>query len=411
MPGRAGPVQLRDHLPGLGVRHVQVEGKQLPLRDERHVAAVRAQRRGDVDAPPVRLRGEHRLPGRVGRRAALHARAVGIAGGLGPLLGERVGRHAEQFHVGRIEPHLAAALEQVRDGRVAVLAADVREVRLPVAVGKVLPRVGEALERRHVVPAYRVAHPHGGVRVLPAHRQVLGHALDEPGWEVAELDAQAVRVQTKVELKRVDQLVAQDVVRFAVRRRERHHHPFPQRLGEPAGALPDRLGRHVGLLKVRVVGVEDDRLLLVEAVEKDLRMAVVPALGHPGRVAHGPLFLRVEVEDEVLRLQRPEVKLVVLDLILPEVLRLSGRRADEREAGEGESKDREEGSRRSHGERDGCDKAIAQAVSSGEADKRIRTGRYYTGARVRGALRRACRGGIGKSRARRLLCEQGAKRV
>jgi hypothetical protein len=135
-----------------------------------------------------------------------------------------------------------------------------------------------------------------------------------------EPDLQAVAVEREVVLKGVHHLVPQHVARFAVGGSQRHHHALAEALREAARARPEGLLRHVRLLKVGVVGVEDDRLLVVEAVEEDLRVTLVPALGHPGRVAHRRLLHGVVVEFEVLGLQHLEVKGLVLHPVFAEVL-------------------------------------------------------------------------------------------
>src|SRR5262249_46506120 len=70
-------------------------------------------------------------------------------------------------------------------------------------------------------------------------------------------------------------------------------------------------------------GVEHQRLAGLHFVTEELRVARVPALGHP-RHARGRLaFFLVEVDVEVIGLQDLELEILVLDLVPAEVLRLS----------------------------------------------------------------------------------------
>ena len=76
-------------------------------------------------------------------------------------------------------PALARDLQDVADDVVAEAAADVGPEGLAVAVGEVA-RVAELRDLGQLLPLGRVAHPHRGVGIDGADRQVLRHALDEP---------------------------------------------------------------------------------------------------------------------------------------------------------------------------------------------------------------------------------------
>ncbi len=124
------------------------------------------------------------------------------------------------------------------------------------------------------------------------------------------------------------ELMPQHMARLRIRGGERHHHPLAARLRESAGPGSDRLVGDVRLPEVGIVGVKDDRFLLLEAVVEDLRVAVVPPLRHAGGIADRPLLFRIEMKDEVLRLERAELEILVLDLVATEVLRVRvGRKA------------------------------------------------------------------------------------
>src|SRR5579862_1869748 len=55
-------------------------------------------------------------------------------------------------------------------------------------------------------------------------------------------------------------------------------------------------------------------------------MPHVPALRHPGGVAHRERLRRVVIDVEVLRVHRAEIEVMVVDLVLAEVLRIGARR-------------------------------------------------------------------------------------
>ena len=126
-------------------------------------------------------------------------------------------------------------------------------------------------DRREVVAQDRVAHPHRRERVLAADGVVLRHALDDEERQADELLERAAPLRDVV-LELVDQLVAQHVVGLGVRARHRQHHALAKPLGHALRALAD-VG-DVGLPEVGVVGVEDDRLPLVELVLQNGARAV-----------------------------------------------------------------------------------------------------------------------------------------
>ena len=148
-------------------------------------------------------------------------------------------------------PDAAAAVSIGFDRIVAPAAADVRPERLAPAVREVL-RVVQFLDRGQLLLARRVAHPHRGVRIDRADREVLGHPFDEPERQAlgAVLARLPVGTRRDVVLKRVDELVADDVVGVADRSAERQHDPAPRRFRHAAGAFTELTLDGVGLLEV-----------------------------------------------------------------------------------------------------------------------------------------------------------------
>ena len=124
-------------------------------------------------------------------------------------------------------------------------------------------------------------------------------------------------------LERMDELVAEHMIGVAERRGHRQDHPPLRAFGDTAGALADRALEDVGLLELRMAGVENDRLAAGQRVPEDARQPRVPALGHAAGHRGGLGLFRVVVDVEVLRFQDLEVEAIVLDLVSAEVLRFS----------------------------------------------------------------------------------------
>lgn len=130
-----------------------------------------------------------------------------------------------------------------------------------------------------------------------------------------------------VVLEGVDQLVPQDVIRLRIGRRQGHDHAVPHALRHAARSLGKEPGNRVGLLEIRLVGVDQNRLLLLERIAEGPGESLVPPLGHPTEVTHDPLSLPfVEVDVEVGRVEDAEVEIVALDLVAAEVLTGPGNR-------------------------------------------------------------------------------------
>src|SRR6185436_17524314 len=104
--------------------------------------------------------------------------------------------------------------------------------------------------------------------------------------------------------------------------------------------------------------VEDERLPALERVLERLGKAVVPTFSQPARRQRGGQLFAGVVEIEMLRCQNANIRVVVLNLVAAEVLRVGGEWA----AAEQGSGDAEGEERSSHGaplrffaERDRCD--------------------------------------------------------
>jgi hypothetical protein len=222
----------------------------------------------------------------------------------------------------------------VHHGAIAPAAGHVRPQRLAVAVREVARVRGELVDRREVVARHCIPHPHRRQRIVAAQREVLSHALDEPqGQRVEPLQPGRFRVLRDVVLEDVHEFVAEHVVIVGVAAGEGHHDARAQPFRHAPRALVGRIAHDVRLLEVRVIGVEHDRMPL-ELVAEGVRVSRIPALGHPAGIARDQRLRRVEVQVEVIRLQDPEVELLVLHLVAPEVLGRGLPRATQDKEGE-----------------------------------------------------------------------------
>ena len=90
-----------------------------------------------------------------------------------------------------------------------------------------------------------------------------------------------------VELKRVDDLVAEHVIGIRQAGGERQDDAAFAGVGEAAGALVDEAAVNVGLFEAAVRAVEHDRLPAAECVLERRAQAGVPAFGHARRERRG----------------------------------------------------------------------------------------------------------------------------
>ena len=73
-----------------------------------------------------------------------------------------------------------------------------------------------------------------------------------------------------VVLERVYDLVPQYAIGFAQARGDGHDDAAPQRLGDAANPVIEKVGDDVGLDEARMTAVEDERLTVLERVTEDL---------------------------------------------------------------------------------------------------------------------------------------------
>ena len=130
----------------------------------------------------------------------------------------------------------------------------------------------------------------------------------------------AVGLRGHVVLERVDELVAEHVIGLGEAAGKRQDHAAAIALRHAAGAFAD-LAEDVGLLKVRMRRVEDERLPAAQLVLQQPGQPRVPPLGHSRGKPHRGFFFRVVVDVEVLGREHLEVEALVLDLVPAEILR------------------------------------------------------------------------------------------
>ena len=123
-----------------------------------------------------------------------------------------------------------------------------------------------------------------------------------------------------VELKRVDQLVADHVIGVGERPAERQHDAAAHRFGDAAGAFADARRRWRWSARSRMRRVENQRLPAAQLVVEQRVQARVPALGHARGDGDRLALLRVEVDVEVLGLQDLKVEVRYWTLLRPKSL-------------------------------------------------------------------------------------------
>ncbi len=197
-------------------------------------------------------------------------------------------------------------------------------------------RIGRHLfDRGEVALECRVAQPHRRLGVDRPERQVLGHAFHEPERRI-HCDqclhaGTGVAAAVDVVLELVDHLVLQHVLELGVRAGERQHRTVFEELRDAAQSLTGGVD-DVRLLEIGLRGVQDDRLAALELVMQDARQTAIRAFRHACRVERAAPLIRVVVDVEVFGLNRLEVEVLVLHLVLAEVLRSQrlGRKHEER---------------------------------------------------------------------------------
>jgi hypothetical protein len=151
--------------------------------------------------------------------------------------------------------------------------------------------------------------------------------FDEPERQPlgAVLAGGTVGLLRHVVLKRVDQLVADHVVRVGEWTCEWEDDATAQSFGDAARAFPDLATNDVGLFELDVRAVEDQRLATAQLVLKQALEPRMPALGKARGDIHARFLAWIEVDIEVLGLQDLEIEGSILNLVVAEVLRRRGR--------------------------------------------------------------------------------------
>src|SRR5207249_2090035 len=98
------------------------------------------------------------------------------------------------------------------------------------------------------------------------------------------------------ELKGVDELVTDDVVRITQRTAERQHDPTAQRFGDAARPLAQLALNRVGLLEIRMRRVEDERLASMQLMREHTLESRQPAFRHASSDVDPFTFFRIEVD-------------------------------------------------------------------------------------------------------------------
>ena len=124
-----------------------------------------------------------------------------------------------------------------------------------------------------------------------------------------------------IELKGMNELVADDVIGVGQRPAERQDDPPPQRFGDAARAFAELPLNRVGLFEVRMRRVEDERLASPQLMAEQALETGQPSLGHTRGDVDPFTLVWIEVDVEMLGLENLEIELLVLNLVAAEVLR------------------------------------------------------------------------------------------
>src|SRR6185369_4103579 len=116
------------------------------------------------------------------------------------------------------------------------------------------------------------------------------------------------------------ELVSDDVVCVGDRPAERQDDAPPERFGDAAGSFTQLALDRVGLLKVCVRRIQDERLASAQLMGEELLEPGVPTFGKPGRDIHAILLGWIVVNVEVIGFQNSKVKFLVLNFVLAEIL-------------------------------------------------------------------------------------------
>ena len=240
---------------GLGIGDEQLDRETIPLRVERHPAAVGTEARSDVEAPAAR-RAIDQQAGRAADGILLGGGGSrGLADGGVPFGRQRIGGGPELAgQTGEIVARIGRRPDERRDRAVAIPGADVGPERVPPAVGKV-SRVVEIADVRQFLAQRGVAQPHRRLAVHRPEREVLRHPFHEPEGKLQDVgclgDRFARILARQVELERVHELMPEHVIGVGQRARHGQDDAALEGLGESAGALADEPFHGVGLAEMR----------------------------------------------------------------------------------------------------------------------------------------------------------------
>lgn len=210
--------------------------------------------------------------------------------------------------------------ENAIDHLVAPTSSHIGPQGLTPAIRKIA-RVVELPNRgQFLALSSRIPHPHRGVSIGVAEREIFRHPFDEPQREPLERGPGRVigLAACDVVLKGVNELVAKHMVGICQRSRHRQRDAPFDTLCHTACTLTDALN-HVGLLEVGTRGVQHNRLRLCELVGEHLAESRAPSLGEPCDVRRRFAFFGIKINIEVIGLEHFELKRFVLDFIATEI--------------------------------------------------------------------------------------------
>ena len=311
------------HASCLRVGEPQVDEEAALIAKERDVLTVRRQRRREEDAAARAALGQQRLRDPARPVMVAELRQEGRLDGVAPIVREVLERASQGALEGGLEPGVGGALEDLTDHLVAPLLTDVGPQRVAIPVREDSGIGGHVFDRGKVSLERGVPQPHRRFRIDRAARQVFRHAFHEPERRVHAhqcLHAGAgAAAAVHVVLELVHHLVLEDVLELGVGAGERQHGAMLEELRDAAQPLARRVD-DVRLLEVGLRRVENDRLPALELVMQDPGQPGVGTLRHARGVEGADALVGIIVDVEVLGLNRLEVEVAVLHLVLAEVL-------------------------------------------------------------------------------------------
>ncbi len=314
-----------DDFPGSGVSQVEVEAEEIFFRKKDKVFAVLADRRADVHRAEIVVR-QDAAPRQVLLFLAFgDPAAIGIFQGARPGRSQRIGRSGQGEPDGRVEAVFGCIDKKRADHFVAVDAGDKSPKRLPPAVGEKFSAVQIAQVFRQGVVFHGVAHPQGGVRVDTADGEVLGQAFNHPKGQVGDVvEFGRVAVNEHMVLKSVHQLVAQYVVGLLVGHSDRENDAVAQAFRDAARTYADAAHNGIGLLKSRMIVVNDHGVFFGEGVLQYSLVHLVPEFGGGGEFFQFLGVVEVFINPEMFGFINFEIELLITRFVPPEILRLQG---------------------------------------------------------------------------------------